>query len=230
MKSSVWLFGGIITEEQSGRFPACELRLSLDAPLPRFPRIPTENTGLRSAGSTTWPRQHLLCKVRGERGPPPGSSGSADWPGGLKLRPFSSPVSTITLEAFSRALQGPLLRSSMASASSSRPARWELPAEQPAVSMETAPAQTGRVRQMPMEQWNLTTASPPPAPPDSRDWDRKAGETPGQTTEVKKRDTSDWQASLDRMHCFYKIKWKNQVPQVYLENDTDARIRTCGYI
>ena len=90
-------------------FPPVSFGSAWTLPSPDFLGSPRRTLGLRSAGSTTWPRQHLLCKVRGERGPPPGSSGSADWPGGLKLRPFFSPVSTITLEAFSRALQGLLL-------------------------------------------------------------------------------------------------------------------------
>lgn len=81
--------------------------------------------------------------------------------------------------------------------------------------METVPAQTGRVRQMPsgaVEPDHRITASELLPTVALATGTGRQGKCQGrQQTEMKKRDTSDWQASLDRMHCFYKIKWKNQV-------------------
>lgn len=83
------------------------------------------------------------------------------WPECLKLITFFSPVSAITLEAFSRALQG-LLALWLPLPVPAAP-HAELPAEQPAVSMETVPARRGAGRgRCQVEQRTLTATPRPP--------------------------------------------------------------------
>lgn len=140
------------------------VRNSLDKTLPRFPRIPTENTRLRRAGNTTWASQRHLCKVRGERGPPPRSSAEAQT--GLEVsnwQHFFSPMSTITPEAFSRALQGLLL---------ALWCPWPAPAAPHAENCLPSSLRfpwrrclhgEGGLGRCQVEQWNLTTTSLPPS-------------------------------------------------------------------
>lgn len=83
---------------------------------------------------------------------------------------------------------------------------------------------------MPMEQWNLTTASPPPTPPDSR---RQGQEGRGNARADNRgeKERHFRLASVSRQDAlFLQNKMEKSGPRVYLRNDIDARIRTCGYI